>query len=352
MLRNIWIDVLTPKQAMLLGSLTIKLISRGYNTILTTRDYDYTQAVLHNLGLKPIVIGRYGSTVLEKLIEDIDRMRKLVELLRDSFDIAIAYPNPVAARIAFGLSKPYIALTDSPHSEAASRLSIPLASYVVFSRCIPEASIEVYVYKEKTKLVQYNGVDEVEWLKDVEPDLGYIKSLELEPYGYVVARPPEVKASYYRYPKVFNIFKKLIDAVLDIGFKILYLPRYRDDPLIPSLSTRENVVIPSRDRGVIGYHVVYYAVSTITGGGTLAREAALLGTYGISLYPEELYVDKCVRDWGLPLARCRSEEECLKILYSSLRDPEKYKSYARSVLKSLEKPSDAVFKILEEVGGN
>jgi predicted glycosyltransferase len=349
MTKKVWIDILTPKQAMLLGSLAIKLMHREFNIIVTTREYDYTQAVLNNLGLKYLSIGRYGNTAIEKLIEEIERIRKIIELLRDSFNVAIAYPNPVVARVAFGLAKPYIALTDSPHSEIVSRLSIPLANYIVFSKCIPESSIEVYAYRKKTKLIQYNGVDEVEWLKDAEPNAKYVKSLGLEPYSYVVARPPEVKASYYRYPEVFEFFKRLIDRVLDLKLKILYLPRYLDDPLIPYLEVRRDVIIPDKTYGVVGYHVVYYASAVITGGGTLAREAALLGTQGISLFPEEMYVDKCVENWGLPLTKCRDINECMRILSNSVREPDKYKPYAKTVLKSLERPSDIVLEVLKEV---
>ncbi|MEM1644421.1 MAG: DUF354 domain-containing protein [Ignisphaera sp.] len=349
MVKTIWLDVLTPKQAMLLGTIATKLKSKGYNVILTTRNYDYTHAVLKNLGLEFISIGGYGDTLISKLLEEINRMKSLVEVVGDKFDVSIAYPNPVAARIAFGLNKPYIALTDSPHSEVVSRLSLSLARYVVFSKCIPISTIESFIYKRKTELIQYNGVDEVEWLKDVYPDPNYIRSLDLEPYSYVVARPPEVKASYYRYNGATSIFSLIINRILDLNLKLLYLPRYSDDPLIQQLRTRKNVIIPSTTQGVIGYNVIYYALAVITGGGTLAREAALLGTPGISLFPEELYVDKCLQELGLPLTRCRNLEMCLTTLEEYLREPDRFRYHAQIVLKMLERPSDILLKVLAEV---
>ncbi|MEM1526057.1 MAG: DUF354 domain-containing protein [Ignisphaera sp.] len=348
MAKTIWLDVLTPKQAMLLGTIATTLKSKGYNVTLTTRSYDYTQAVLKNLGVEFVSLGGYGNTLIDKLLEEINRMRSLVEVLGDKFDIAIAYPNPVAARISFGLNKPYIALTDSPHSEIVSRLSLPLARYVIFSKCIPISTIEPYIYKEKTKLVPYNGVDEVEWLKDIHPDMSYVRSIGLEPYSYVVARPPEVKASYYRYNDASTVFEAVLNRILDLNLKVLYLPRYIDDPLAQQLRTRKNVVIPSTSHGVIGYNVIYYALAVITGGGTLAREAALLGIPGISLFPEELYVDKCVQELGLPLTRCRSLETCLSTLVEYIREPDRFRCYAQNVLKTLEKPSDALLKLIEE----
>lgn len=346
--KTIWIDVLTPKQAMLLGSIAARLLNKEFNVVVTARDYDYTQAVLKTLGLSFTSIGGYADNLLEKLFSEIERMKGVLEILGDRFDLAIAYPNPVVARTAFGLGKTYIALTDSPHSEIVSRLSLPLAKYVIFSRCIPTTAIEQYVYKRDTLLIQYDGVDEVEWLKDIKPDISYIKSLNLEPYSYIVARPPEVKASYYRYGYVVDIFRHIISKILELELKLVYLPRYREDPLAMDLKSAKNVYIPSTTQGIVGYHVVYYALATVTGGGTLAREAALLGTPGISLFPEELYVDKCLQELGLPIVRCRTSEECLGAIRSSIRNPEEFKSHSQSVLKLLEKPSDALLRILSE----
>uniref|UniRef100_A0A7C2ZM02 DUF354 domain-containing protein n=1 Tax=Ignisphaera aggregans TaxID=334771 RepID=A0A7C2ZM02_9CREN len=346
MTRSVWLDALTPKQAMLLGTIAKRLAERGFDVILTARNYDYTVAVLRNMGLSFLAIGGYSDTLTGKIIEESSRIKNIVETIGDRFDVAIAYPNPVAARVAFGLGKPYIALTDSPHSEFASRLSLPLAEYVVFSRCIPSAEIEQYVYRRKVKLVQYNGVDEVEWLRDAKPSPSYVKSLGLEPYTYVLARPPEIKASYYRYKHVRELFEHLLYRVLELGLKLLYLPRYADDALARQLQARKDVVIPPATQGVIGYHVAYYALAVITGGGTLAREAALLGTPGISLFPEELYVDTCLQRLGLPLIRCRETVECIERMLSCIKEPEKYRETSLAILRSFERPSEAVLKIL------
>lgn len=348
MTKTIWIDILTPKQAMLLGTIALRLMNKDINIITTTRSYDYTQAVLNNLGITYIAIGRYGDTLLAKLIEEIDRMKKIIEIIGDKFDLAISYPNPVVARITFGLGKPYIALTDSPHSKIVSRLSLPLAKHIVISKCIPIEAIKPYVYYNETKITQYNGVDEVEWLKDVKPDENYVRSIGLEPFNYIIVRPPEVKASYYRYSNVIELFNHIIKKILDLDAKLIYMPRYPDDPFINYLHNHKNVIIPKLDSGIIGYHVIYYALAVITGGGTLAREAALLGTLGISLFPEELYVDKCLQNLGLPLLKCKDVYEFIDLLNKYIQEPEKSKEYALTILKELEKPSEILIKIIRE----
>lgn len=351
-MRMVWLDALTPKQAMLLGNIALKLLNQGFDVIVTARNYDYTCAVLKNLGIRFIRIGGYSDDLFGKLVEEAHRMLKLLEILNNRFDLAIAYPNPVLARTAFGLGKPYIALTDSPHSEAASRLSLPLARYVIISKCIPVSAIEPYVYKIKTDIIQYTGVDEVEWLKEAKPDLGYVRSLGLEPFNYVVVRPPEIKAAYYRrYTDAIDLFKRIVDKILELGLKLVYIPRYVDDGLANYLSGNENVFIPSTDVGIIGYHVLYYALATITGGGTLARESALLGTPGITFFPEELYVDKCLQELGLPLFRCADVSNCLQMLSTCIRNTEnleRLKQFSISILKTFEKPSDVILRLIRD----
>ncbi len=346
-IKRIWLDVLTPKQAMLFGSMSHELMLHDYSIILTARNYDYTIATLKQLGVNFIAVGEYGYDLRSKLIEELKRMSSLLDIV-NYFDVLIAYPNPAAARIAFALQKPYIALTDSPHSEIPSRLSLPLASAIVTSSCIPKKMIEQYMFKEKTHVIQYNGVDEVQWLKDFKPNKAYLKSLDLDEYNYIVIRPPEVRASYYKNGIVITeLVEKLIQYFIEQGLSVVYLPRYNDDVITARFNSVKNFVIPPRDVGVKGSQLLYYAVASISGGGTMAREAALIGTLGISLFPQKLYVDICLQEKGFPILNASSFERIIEKVKESLRNVERYKKEALTMLKSLEKPVCGVLKAFE-----
>ncbi len=349
----IWLDVLTPKQAMLFGSMALELMEHGYSITLTARDYDYTFAVLRNLGIRFIPVGRYADIPTDKIVEEAKRIIELVEKIK-YFDVLISYPNPVASRISFGLGKPYIAMTDSPHSEAPSRLSLPLAHIVVFSKCIPEESIKPYIVEGKTKLIQYNGVDEIQWIKNFVPNEKYVKSLGLEPYNYIVLRPPEIKASYYRDRSVIHVFEIIVKKILEMNITIVYLPRYKDDEIAMKYNHNELFIVPQQSVGILGTNLLYFSLAAISGGGTMSREAALVGTLGISLFPEDLYVDICIRNKGLPLKRY-SISECSDIvdrIISEIRciikEPEKFRSIAKQVVDEMEKPSQTILRLLKE----
>uniref|UniRef100_A0A7C5XLH9 DUF354 domain-containing protein n=1 Tax=Ignisphaera aggregans TaxID=334771 RepID=A0A7C5XLH9_9CREN len=347
MVTKLWLDVLTPKQAMLFGSIYKELVSQGYNVLLTARDYDYTIATLKQLNIDFVVVGRYGHDLKSKLIEESKRIIFLLDIV-ESFDALVAYPNPTAARIAFGLQRPYIALTDSPHSIAPSKLSLPLASAVVISSCIPKKSIERYIDKDETYIIQFNGVDEVQWLKDFKPSRDYLKLLGLEEYGYIVVRPPEIRASYYKdKTSVIELIKKLINYFLSQGFSIVYMPRYHDDEIATEFYNARNFIIPSRDVGVKGSQLLYYAAVVVTGGGTMAREASLVGTLGISLFPQELYVDTCLQNMGFPIIHSISFSEIIEKIKDVVKDVDKYKKSSLTILQSLEKPVTGIVKALK-----
>ncbi len=345
-------DVLTPKQAKLFGYMSLVLRERGFKVFITARNYDYTVSVLKSIGLEYNVIGIYAESLKDKIAEEAKRTLALLEVLPE-FDFLMAFPNPVASRIAFGLGKPYIAFTDSPHSKAPSKLSLPLARAVIFSSCIPKEEIERYIVREETIIVQFNGVDELEWIRKFSPDPSYIDRWNLKPYEYIVIRPPEIKASYYNTQKedVIEVFEKIIKSAISKGYKVVYLPRYHNDYLQHKFKEYREFIIPSNMVDVDASKLSYYARLVVTGGGTMARESALLGTPGICLFPTKLYVNECVSNWGFPLYHISDLQKALNIfnqlLNISTEQLELYKMHAKEKIKMFEIPSEVSLKILE-----
>ncbi len=337
---KVWIDILTPKQALLFGTIAKKLTDIGFKVYVTTRKYDYTMGVLDVLGVKYDVIGAYGGkTLFGKLKADIKRMSTLIELIKDfSPNYLLAYPNPSASRVAYGLGVSYIAFTDSPHSVHASRLSLPLASAVIFPKAIPINEIKAYTHPS-TMLVPYDGVDEVLWLKEFKPKPEELRELGIEPYEYIIIRPAEIYASYYKYSIDFTYLVKQLSKY----FKILLLPRYKED--FNKYKGVSNVILP--EKAVYGPNVIYHSLLVISGGATMTREAALLGIPAINLYPEELYVDTYIKSKGLPLFKVKSLEKALNLALEISKDPKKYRVNSLNILKAMEDPFTKLLEVLK-----
>lgn len=345
-MKTIWIDALTPKQALLSIKIKEAVEAIGCKTMITTREYDYTTKIYELNNLNPIVVGRHGGKEVEgKLMASLERSMKLAEIIigmkeKPSYHISLS--SPEAVRIAFGLSIPIIILNDTPHSKYVNRLTIPLADKLVIPKAIPKDEYKSLITEEK--IIQYNGVDEVAWIKDLKDDPKVIEKLGLEVNDkIIIARESEYKASYYDWME--KPIQKLINRILGEfknEVKIVYFPRYEEEK---EYIKNPNVIIPKE--AVDTRVLMKYAIITISGGGTMARESALIGTPAISLFPLFIHVNKWLEDMGLPLRNIRNVDEAYEYTKNVIKDPEKYKVETEKIIKSMEDPTQVIIRILK-----
>ncbi|MDM7992363.1 MAG: DUF354 domain-containing protein [Candidatus Fermentibacter sp.] len=98
---------------------------------------------------------------------------------------------------------------------------------------------------------------------------------------YVLLRPPAVTAHYHN-PESERIFHALLENLSKRkGTRILFVPRSGDDPLAGA-ARLAGAVVP--DRVLDGPDLVWNALAVAGGGGTMTREAAVLGVPSISFF--------------------------------------------------------------------
>ncbi|MEB3757361.1 MAG: DUF354 domain-containing protein [Desulfurococcales archaeon] len=334
---KIWVDVRTPKQALIAATIYQELVREGFDVLVTARKYDYTISNLERNNVKPIIVGGYGDSLKEKLVVELERALELVDIVeRENPCLLLSYPSPSAARVAFGLGLKHIALCDTPHAFAANRLDFPLADVAVFSSFIADEMIWS-VLEKFTSIATYRGVDELLWIKKIEPNPSVLASLGLKENEYVVIRPEEYKAHYY--PAEKPMVLRLIDTVLKAGYTPVVLPRYKDQ--LDMLSSNDRVVIPAE--AVDGPSLERFAALVVTGGGTMAREAALLGTPGVTLFPRPMKQDVVLRSMGFPIYNLK-KEEALEFIEKVLEEPDKYRVDTRGLLEALESPMPVILE--------
>jgi predicted glycosyltransferase len=79
---------------------------------------------------------------------------------------------------------------------------------------------------------------------------------------------------------VISLVPELIKFLSKQGLNILYLPRYEIDRTYVNMQS--NIYIP--EKPLNGLDVCYYSDAVLTGAGTFAREAAIMGTPAISFF--------------------------------------------------------------------
>ena len=194
---RIWLDPLTPKQALFCNRLCERFEAEGFEIEYTTREYAEATGKLELLGIKAQVVGKHGgANRYEKLLASAERVVELAKYINSlEVDLAFSFASPEGARVAFGLGIPYFTANDSPHSHFVAQLTIPLAIRLFTPWIMEKLWTESDIPKEK--IITYHGLDPVAWLQDFTPNSEVLTELNLNADSeYVVIRPEEAQAAY------------------------------------------------------------------------------------------------------------------------------------------------------------
>lgn len=282
---NLWIDALTPKQALFTEALVRRAPSKVKCTV-STRDYSELNKLLSQRGLDHSSIGRHGGgLLLDKLKSSIERQRELVEFVtgRD-FDLSFSFISPEAARVSFGLGINHYIASDSPHSNAAARLAVPLSAGVFTPFVIPKERWTGYGVSSG-QIFSYRALDPWAWLIDSPIFLGRRNKYGSNRAGRVIIRLEEWFASYFKQGMgVSEMLRKLVEAIRSSGdYTILILPRYDDQRAWAREKFGSVCDVPSST--VDATLELSRADLLVGGGATMTQEAALLGIPNISYFP-------------------------------------------------------------------
>lgn len=344
--KKVWIEILTPKQVMFFGRLKQELEKRGYETVVTSRDYSEVNKIRKDSGLDAEVIGEHGGKTLSgKLSAAVERMKKLQKFAkREKPDLSIYLSSPDAARVSFGLGIKSISVNDIPEAEAQSRLTVPISSKVVSPACIPVQEFIDYGAKEEN-IVQYDALDPVAWINDFKPDESVLSELGIKSSKKLVTfRTNETKASYLKGKEGENFLVPVVKGLSDATeAEIVVLSRYSQHSelkkvLPPEIKVTNYVNKPQS--------LLYYSDVFIGAGGTMSLEAALLGTPTLSCRQIDTYYEKYAKEKGLLEHVPRGGE--LEKMKDMLERNGEYKRRLRETASELVSKMDDPIKVIAD----
>ncbi|MGQ9543990.1 MAG: DUF354 domain-containing protein [Candidatus Bathyarchaeia archaeon] len=348
---RILVDILTPKQALFLGELSERLEDAGHEVFRVTRNFKETVRMLKMKGLKAEIVGSHSLTLMGKLQESLRRTSKLAYIMKGhKVDCALGFSSVEAARAAFGLSIPYYCISDSPHAEAVSRLTIPLSSKLFTPKVIPKDDWTRYGI-HPSRIIHYNALDPYVWIKDVKPDPHYLRRNGIDPESRIVTlRLEESFAAYLM--GVDGDWRGLASKILEgllrrgCGATIIVLPRY-DEHLANLKKFRGRVIVP---RSMIYGATLLASTSVfIGGGGTMTAEASMMGVPAISYFPAgPTRVETFLEERSL-LKRLTDPESIVEQTISWLMDNDyrvECRRKATALLKEMEDPLKVIVQNL------
>lgn len=322
---KIWIDITnTPHVNVLLP--IIRHLEKSHELIISARDFSETLPLLHQNGINPIILGDHkGKSRINKALGLIGRTFDLYRRI-PAFDISLSMGGNYTATISTLRRKPSIVFSDNDISFKAP--AYRFGSYFIFPSYFKTDLLQAKYGVKTSQVFKFNGFKEDIYIADFTPDPDFLKQMPFS--DFITIRPENLKASYVPQdsrtivPELFEIFQKE---------NILYLPRYAEERDYAKGYT--NIFIP--DKPLKGLDVCYYTKAMLTGAGTFAREAALLGTPAVSFFPGKIFltVDLIMQEKGWEFKS---------------RDPEAISSYLKSAEKRTSQKERSVLVLKEVLG--
>lgn len=272
--RPVWIDVTNSPHVLFFRPILRRLAEAGVETVVTARDYAQTLGLLELYGIPHTVIGRHGGA--GRLGKGRAFGRRVAGLLRFGRRMrprqAVSHGSPdlsVAARL---LGMHNTVLHDYEGATTMHRVNFRFASKVMVPKVIPFEDL-ARLGLDRRRYRPYDGIKEQVSLADFDPNPDVLDGLGFDPERPVaVVRPPATMSLYHRFEN--PLFNEVLDRLIASDTQVLLLPRTPEQGA--EFEGLVGVVVP--ERPLDGPSLVYAADLVISAGGTMNREAALLGT--------------------------------------------------------------------------
>lgn len=332
-----WFDVLTPKQVLFFAPVIEELMSSGADVLATSRRYREVGPLAERTGLDLNYVGDRGTKgPEEQLLAATRRQADMIPLVKGfAPDVAVSIASAVCARVAFGLGVNHIAVNDSPHSEVAGRLSLPLSGHLLCPWVIPYRAWEPYGLR-RDQVTTYRALDPAAWLKRA-PIHGPTPKLDPSKRTITV-RVQESDAPYLAKADTGwtdKLLGSLVEAFPDANLVALCRYDFQVREIKEKFGSR--CIVPDE---IVSGHDLLSATDLFIGmGGTMNSEAALMGVPTISAFQGSLYTDRYLHSVGL-LERALTASTLVSHARRLLTEAAKgaHSRKARRVLGSMEDP--------------
>ena len=283
---RIWVDLTNPAHVVVLRPLVELLEADEHEVTLTARPLSHTTELLDDWGHPYSAIGHHGgASRLGKALAAGSRTAQAFTFARGKrFDYGLAHGSTDLPPVARVLGFPNTTMFDYEWARLQHELNCRLATRVLVPDAIPAERIAPYGARPP-KLVRYPGLKEEYYLADFEPDPSVLDGLGLdrEPVIAVVRTAPSY--ALYLGGSENELLPRVLRRLLDEGAQVVVLAR-TDEQRRALRELDPELVIP--ERAADGRSLAALADLVVSAGGTMIREAAVLGTPVWSIFEGRL----------------------------------------------------------------
>jgi hypothetical protein len=274
---RVWADLTNTAHVVVLRPLIELLERRGHEVEISARPLSHTTELLDDWGHPYTVVGEYGgATRLGKVKAAASRIPALIGFgRRGRFDYGLGHASidlPPACRV---LRIPNSTMFDYEWATTQHHVICRLANRVLVPDAIPAERLRRYGARPP-KLIRFPGLKEEYYLADWEPDDSVLTRLGLDRERPLCVIRTAPSYALYLGGSENPLLPPLIKRVADGETQVVVLARNEEQREAVRELGAPNVVVP--ERAVDGRSLVAYADVLVSAGGTMNREAAVLGT--------------------------------------------------------------------------
>jgi hypothetical protein len=282
---RIWIDLENSPHVLFFEPVVGELRRRGHDVVITARRFCNTLPLARARGLAVHAIGRGHDTGRNNTLKRCFHVLRSAQLWgfarAQRFDVAASHVSRTQASAAARLGIPTWAAGDYEHSYLWDMRSVRcfMAPDVIpvdaFDRAgIPRAVIQ-----------PYDGLKEDVYLNGFQPAVDVRRMLQVREDEVLVVFRPSSDNAHYGSDSSRAVEHRMVQRlVLQEGIRIVILPRTAHQQRRLRAHYRTNGKLQIHDGALDGPSAIHAADLVVSGGGTMAREAAVLGIPAISCF--------------------------------------------------------------------
>jgi hypothetical protein len=273
---KVWIDLSNSPHPLLFAPVARRLEEEGHHVLVTARDNAQTVELARGRWPAVEVIGGESpggrAAKIAAIGGRIAGLRHWAASPRP--DVALSHNSYAQIVAARSLGLPAVTAMDFEH-QPANHLAFRLAQTVLVPEILPLRALRRQGARP-SKIVRYPGLKEELYIGDFQPDEAILTKLGLpaRPRALVVVRTPPSRAVYH--PSENPLFEDVLRTICgQEGSVCVALTRHAEQrAAIEALGLVNCIVPPS---AIDSRSLIYAADLMVGAGGTMTREAALMG---------------------------------------------------------------------------
>ena len=283
---RVWVDLTNPAHVVVLRPLVELLEADEHDVTLTARPLSHTTELLDDWGHPYTAIGHHGgASRVGKALAAGSRTAQAFAFARGKrFDYGLAHGSTDLPPVGRLLRIPNTTMFDYEWARLQHELNCRLATRVLVPDAIPAERLEPYGARPP-KLVQYPGLKEEYYLGDFKPDESVLGELGLDPSRVIAVVRTAPSYALYLGGSENELLPRVLRRLLDEEAQVVVLAR-TDDQRRALRELDGSLIVP--EHAVDGRSLAGLADLVVSAGGTMIREAAVLGTPVWSIFEGRL----------------------------------------------------------------